>query len=96
MICKNCGHFNERVWFEAVWPELPALSRDTDPAPSNVVGYKRWACAHCGCYHFSDGSLYANPFSEGKHGRKALELSVKNGLRRPTSPDSDPEENQAG
>lgn len=63
MICKKCGHENERVWYEPVIPKVSAVGPGDAAVPDKMaVCYKRWACAKCGRYHFADGALYSNPF----------------------------------
>ena len=67
MICKVCGHDNGHVWYEPVIPPAPVIIGDGAAVPNKVeLVYKRWACAKCGRYHFSDGSLYSNPFKVAK------------------------------
>ena len=67
MICKKCGHDNERVWYEAVMPPSSAVGPSDAEVPDEMEKvYKRWACARCGRYHFADGSLYSNPFKVAK------------------------------
>jgi len=63
MICKECGHDNERVWYEPVFPPMQAVRPSNAAVPEKMEPcYKRWACAKCGRYHFADGTLYSNPF----------------------------------
>jgi hypothetical protein len=63
MLCKECGGETIRPVFRAVIPPVAAYPRTVSPArPSNC--YARWACGHCGRYHFRDGTLYKNPYKD--------------------------------
>ena len=63
VICKKCGHYNQRIWYEPVMPDVSAVGPSDAAVPDEMpIAYKRWACAKCGRYHFPDGTLYSNPF----------------------------------
>jgi hypothetical protein len=63
MRCLNCGHENDRVWYEPLRQPLRPYLRE-GATPAREKAYRRWACAKCRRYHFPDGSLYKNPFPE--------------------------------
>ena len=64
MVCKECGHRNERVVFHPVQSPVRSPHEDDLSLIEETPIYKRWACEKCRRFHFPDGTLYTNPFRD--------------------------------